>query len=189
MLCNVQHLLQSCSPQRRLALQAEEGPLQLRYFNYTDGAPVSIADWFHDLPSLPQWVNDLNTILSFVGIGVTLWVSRQVASIRRAYLARAQLPDLHKEMEEITRRMAKHLEAKPFVPQEFLGEMKVALETVTAAGRIVDRTDRATLNLVLRSLQLAVKGLPSWDSAWIHYTDVQRVTRSVGLIAQTLKWK
>ena len=66
------------------------------------------------MPSIiPQWIQDLNTVLGIAGFLITVIVMFQVASIRRSFKSRAILADLIKELQKTGSNLNVTLEGWP----------------------------------------------------------------------------
>jgi hypothetical protein len=138
----------------------------------------------------PQWVQNLNIVLSFLGFLLTVYVTVQVWRIRRQYTARGRLPDLIKDLRAKGSDLNSRLSGWPQHRNEFLGEIKVARELLGAARKLLGRSDATTV----RQIQTTLGDDAQWAAlddagAWNLYSDVQRAIVSLEQVSKDLNWK
>ncbi|WP_369064852.1 hypothetical protein [Burkholderia gladioli] len=136
----------------------------------------------------PQWAQDVNTGVSFLGFLLTLYVTWQVRNIRRQYAARGRLPDLIKEL------TAKGSELNTLIPNwpqdrnEVEGKIKVTVELLGVARKLLTRSDAGTVSRVHRKFRKTER-VTDQDQAWALYSDLQMAIASLEQIVKNLNWK
>lgn len=80
---------------------------------------------------IPQWIQDLNTVLGIVGFFITVIVMLQVRAIRKTFCAKARLPKVIADLSKAGSAFAKNLENWPANKNNGGAELK--------GSRVVDR--------------------------------------------------
>lgn len=137
---------------------------------------------------IPQWAQDVTTAASFLGFLLTLYVTWQVRSIRRQYAARVRLPDLIKELTAKGSELNTLIPSWPQHRNEVEGKIKVTMELLGAARKLLGRSDAGTVSRVHRKFSKAEE-VGDQDQAWGLYTDLQMAIASLEQIVKNLNWK
>lgn len=137
----------------------------------------------------PQWAQDINTGLSFLGFCLTLYVTFQVWSIRRQYMARGRLPDLISELEKKGSGLNAHLSAWPQKQNEFALDVKVSVVLLTTARKLLPRSEAATVREVEAKLGDAASRALTDKDAWELYGEIQRAIANLQQVSKNLNWK
>jgi hypothetical protein len=137
----------------------------------------------------PQWAQDVNTGLSFLGFCLTAYVTVQVWSIKRQYTARGRLPDLISELEKKGSELSAQLSVWPQKQNEFALTLKVSVVLLNTAGKLLPRSDAATLREVEAKLTKATSRVLTDKDAWDLYGDIQRAIANLQQVSKNLNWK
>lgn len=147
----------------------------------------------------PQWVQDLNTALSFfgflfttLGFALTIYVTYQVSHIRKHYLARGRLPSVVKDLEAIGSALSAHLANWPANEHAFNGQIQLTVPLLKTASRMVRRADGAEVRELARSLARKKKGANSAaadSDAWAMYYEVQKVVMALSQVVKNMDWE
>ncbi|HEY0884172.1 MAG TPA: hypothetical protein VGE20_02760 [Ramlibacter sp.] len=143
---------------------------------------------------LPQWLNDLNTVLGLVGFVITVVVLIQVASIRRSFRARARLPEIIKELQKTGSTLNGNLEAWPARKNDARAQIKVASSLIQSALPFVQGDVRKHIRDAHSKLAIATRSFDdarydSPDLAWDLYSDIQLIITSLNQSVRTLNWE
>jgi hypothetical protein len=138
----------------------------------------------------PQWAQDLNAVLTFLGFLLTVYVTVQVWSIKRQYTARGRLPGIIEDLSASGSELNTRLAAWPQRRQEFMGEVKVATELLATAAKLLGRSDKSTITEIQAKLASA-GSVATIDDAqgWDMYYDVQRAIVKLKQVSKDLNWK
>jgi hypothetical protein len=93
----------------------------------------------------PQWAQDLNTSLSFIGFAITVYVLVEVKRIKASFLARARLPELIRELSRVGSALNGNLGQWPGQRNEARGQIKIAATVLKATLAIVPGPERKEL--------------------------------------------
>lgn len=147
------------------------------------------------MPSaIPQWIQDLNTLLGVIGFFITVAVMWQVSSIRMSFRARARLPEIIKELEKVGTTLNSSLEGWPLRKNSARSQIKIAASLIQGALPFVSGAvrrkiviDQKKLVLAAREFDASMYDLP--DPAWDLYSDIQSVITSLKQSARNLNWE
>lgn len=142
----------------------------------------------------PQWAQDLNVGLSFVGFFITLWVLYDVRRIRASFVARARLPALMRDIAKAGSTLNGHLQQWPEQRNPALGQIKVAAALLKTSVTIAPKSERRHLSRIHRKLTLAVTRASASapldeEAAWDMYSDIQSCLTSLDQAVKNLKWE
>jgi len=147
------------------------------------------------LPSIiPQWLQDLNTVLGIAGFLITAIVMFQVAAIRRSFKSRAILPDLIKELQKTGSNLNVALEGWPARRNDARSHVKIGSALIESAIPLVNGDLKRNLKSTHLKLSMAAKEFDDAkyqdpDVAWDIYSDIQQSITSLGQFIRNLKWE
>lgn len=147
------------------------------------------------LPSaIPQWIQDINTGLSLLGFGITLYVLFEVKFIKSTFLSRARLPELIRDLEKAGSVLNGQLGQWPAQRNEALCQIKVAASLLKSASAMVPKTERDELLKTHEKLTGAAKNFSSQqaistDFVWDLYSDIQSSIASMTQVSKNNRWE
>lgn len=150
--------------------------------------PATLATIF------PQWIQDLNTGLSLIGFFVTIYVLVEVRRIKSAFLARARLPDLIKELSKAGSALNSHLGQWDSQRNEARGQIKIAATLIKSTLTMVPKPERTELERIQKKLvdaaqQFSDQGHSNVEAAWDLYSDIQSCITSLNQVTKNMKWE
>jgi len=145
----------------------------------------------------PQWAQDVNTAVSFVGslltaagFALTIYVTYQIRQIRRHYLARGRLPDVVKELETMGSILNTQLVNWPTQEHAFHGQVQLTVQLMKTAIKMLKRADGVEAREIARKLvRKKSNTTTSRDDAWKMYFDVQTVVMALSQVVKNMDWE
>lgn len=142
----------------------------------------------------PQWIQDLNTGLSLVGFFVTIYVLVEVRRIKCAFLARARLPDLIKELSKAGSALSSHLSEWDSQRNEARGQIKIAATLIKSALPMLPKSEKIELTRIQKKLVEAAQHFSeerrsSVEAGWDLYSDIQSCITSLNQVTKNMKWE
>lgn len=142
---------------------------------------------------IPQWLQDLNTVLGMVGFLITIAVMYQVSAIKRSFRSRARLPQIIKELQRAGSSLNETLADWPERKNDARAHLKVAASLLQATLPLLPRASRAALKLVHRKLVSSIRSFnevtfDSPDAAWDLYSDIQSSITHLNQAMRNLNW-
>lgn len=147
------------------------------------------------MPSvIPQWVQDINTGLSILGFGITLYVLFEIKLIKNTFLSRARLPEIIRDLESAGSTLSDQLGQWPSQRNEAICQIKVAASLLKSASFMVPTAERNELlkthkKLVGAAQSHSSKQPISTDSIWDLYSDIQSSIASMTQISKNNRWE
>lgn len=147
------------------------------------------------MPSaIPQWIQDMNTGLSLLGFGITLYVLFEVKFIKNTFLSRARLPELIRDLEKAGSVLNGQLGQWPSQRNEALCQIKVAASLLKSASAMVPKTEREELLKTHKKLTDAAQSFSSQqgisiDFVWDLYSDIQSDIASMTQVSKNNRWE
>jgi hypothetical protein len=143
---------------------------------------------------IPQWIQDVNTVLGIVGFFITVIVMFQVRSIRQSFRAKARLPKIIEDLNKAGSALSKNLGNWPANKNDGGAQVKVAASLIASAIPLVPRASRRSLSITHDKLSNAVRDFSSaaYDdpsSAWDLYGDILSILAGLNQIEQNLIWE
>ncbi|MEI8573038.1 hypothetical protein U737_05150 [Methylomonas sp. LW13] len=144
---------------------------------------------------LPQWIIDISSISSIIGLIITIFLFFEARTIRRSFLRRARLPTITKELEKATSEISNRLKTwstneRPAL--EMFAKVKALLENIKTKLPI---EEQKKINEFLRKLQprkyMVFKSSISEiteDKGWSLYTDLNTVVTSLQQLVKDSQW-
>ncbi|OQW75286.1 MAG: hypothetical protein BVN35_09325 [Proteobacteria bacterium ST_bin11] len=144
---------------------------------------------------LPQWIIDISSISSIIGLIITIFLFFEARTIRRSFLRRARLPTITKELEKATSEISNKLKTwstneRPAL--EMFAKVKALLENIKTKLPI---EEQKKINEFLRKLQprkyMVFKSSISEiteDKGWSLYTDLNTVVTSLQQLVKDSQW-
>lgn len=142
----------------------------------------------------PQWIQDLNTSFSLIGFFVTIYVLVEVRRIRSAFLARARLPDLIKELSKAGSALNSHLGQWESQKNEARGQIKIAATLIQATLTMLPKPEKTEMERIQKKLVDATQHFPderhsNVEAAWDLYSDIQSCITSLNQVTKNMKWE
>jgi hypothetical protein len=142
----------------------------------------------------PQWAQDLSTGLSLIGFFITVYVLVEVRRIKSAFLARARLPDLIKELSKAGSALNTHLGQWEKQRNEARGQIKIAAALIKSALVMLPKPEKIALTLIHKKLVDAAQDFPdekysNIDAGWDLYSDIQSCITSLNQVTKNMKWE
>lgn len=144
---------------------------------------------------LPQWLIDLSTVMGALGFLVTLYVWREVRTIRRSFRMRARLPELIRALQRSGSALNEVLIGGwDSGKNEAFSQLKSAAVLLKTAAAFLPWSERKALLAVHKRLLRATRSgdgpryLKSSDG-WDLYGDIQSCITTLQQVAQNLKWQ
>lgn len=142
----------------------------------------------------PQWAQDLNTGLSFLGFLITAYTLYEVTRIKVSFLARARLPDIIKELSEKGSALNSILGAWPEKKNEARSHIKVSATLLKSALPMLGKEEKAEISKIHEKLFSAAKcfsdpNYPNTDEAWDIYSDIQSCITTLTQVSKNMKWE
>lgn len=144
--------------------------------------------------AFPQWVQDLNTGLSLIGFFITLYVLYEVKNIKCAFLARARLPELIKELSKAGSALNASLADWPTKRNEARGQVKIAATLLKSSFGMLPKPEKNELTQIQLKLVDAARTFSNQEYdrvevAWDIYSDIQSSITSLNQVAKNMKWE
>ena len=139
---------------------------------------------------------DFSAISSIIGLGVTIFLLVEARAIRKSFLRRARLPNVTRELSELTSEISSRLknwsgDEKPVI--ESFARIKGLLENLKPK---LPTEQQKQVDDFLRKLQprkylLLKAGLSelSEDKAWSLYADLNTVVTSLAQLVEDSRWE
>lgn len=142
----------------------------------------------------PQWVQDLNTGFSLIGFFVTVYVLVEVRRIKSAFLARARLPDLIKELSKAGSILSSHLGQWDTKRNEARGQIKIAATLIKSTLVMLPKPEKGELERIQKKLVDAAQHFSdekylNVEVAWDLYSDIQSCITSLNQVTKNMKWE
>lgn len=147
------------------------------------------------MPSaIPQWIQDIETGLSLLGFGITLYVLFEVKFIKNTFLSRARLPELIKDLQKAGSVLNGQLDQWPAQRNEALCQIKVAASLLKSASTMLPKSEREELLKTHKKLTSAAQSFSSQqplstDSIWDLYSDIQSSIASMTQVSKNNRWE
>lgn len=144
--------------------------------------------------NIPQWIQDINTIFGVVGFFITLYVMREVRSIRNSFRSRARLPEIVKDLEGVGSAFNKNLGDWPALKNHARSQIKDAATLVNLSTSLLAKNSPVNLKLIDKKLSLAVVNFDNGkyddaNAAWDLYSDIQSSITMLKQAVQSIKWE
>ncbi|MCX8516796.1 MAG: hypothetical protein ORN29_01750 [Rhodoferax sp.] len=142
----------------------------------------------------PQWAQDLNTGLSFVGFLITAYTLYEIKRIKASFMARARLPDIIKELGKNGSSLNTILGTWPSQRNEARSHIRVSATLLNSALPMLEGADKKELSKIQEKLSSAAKGFsdpdyPNHDEAWDIYADIQSCITIITQVSKNMKWE
>jgi hypothetical protein len=142
----------------------------------------------------PQWAQDLNTGLSFIGFLITLYVLLEVKSIKNSFLRRARLPEVVKELSKVGSTLSSNLGQWPSQRNEVHCQIKVAASLLKSATKLLPKEEKKEVLQTQKKLKNAADDFnqPRFmqvDAVWDLYSDIQSAITSMNQLSKNIKWE
>ena len=142
----------------------------------------------------PQWAQDLSTGFSLIGFFITAYVLVEVRRIKSAFLARARLPDLIKELSKAGSALNIHLGQWEKQRNEARGQIKIAAALIKSALTMLPKPEKSELELIHKKLVDAAQHFSdeeysNIDAGWDLYSDIQSCITSMNQVTKNMKWE
>lgn len=147
------------------------------------------------MPSaIPQWIQDMETGLSLLGFGITLYVLFEVKFIKNTFLSRARLPELIKDLQKAGSVLNGQLDQWPAQRNEALCQIKVAASLLKSASTMLPKSERKELLKTHKKLTSAAQSFSSQqplstDFIWDLYSDIQSSIASMTQVSKNNRWE
>lgn len=144
---------------------------------------------------IPQWMIDISTVSSIIGLIVTIFLFFEARTIRKSFLRRARLPAITKDLSKATSDISSSLKSwstdkKPTL--EMFATVRGLLENIKAK---LPNEEQKNINGFLRKLQprkyMVLKSSLSEiteDKAWNLYADLNTVVTRLQQLVKDSKW-
>jgi hypothetical protein len=144
--------------------------------------------------NIPQWLQDLDTVLGLVGFIITVALMFQVRTIKRSFLSRARLPVLIKDLEKAGTTLNGHLANWPQRKNHARTQIKIAATLVRSAAQLLPAGDRKSIEETHLKLDVSAKTFGDVrfddpDVAWDLYSDIQSTISTLTQSARNLNWE
>jgi hypothetical protein len=140
----------------------------------------------------PEWLTNINSVISIVGFIVNVVVFLQVASIRRSFSARARLPELIGDLTKSASELSASLNGWPNTCLDVRTQLKVAESTIKTAKRVLPRDVRGSLGPLYKGLKAIAKSVSPTtdvDKIWSCYSEMLGAITSMEQHLKNIKWK
>lgn len=141
----------------------------------------------------PQWAQDLNTGLSFLGFCITVYVMLEVRFIKKSFLRRARLPEVIETLTITARELNDYLKQWPEQEKEVICQIKIAASLLRKAKEIVPNEDKQEIQKLLSRLEACSSTSPntqlSENFCWHLWADIRSVVTSMEQLSKNLKWE
>lgn len=145
----------------------------------------------------PQWAQDLNTLVSFISFGISLYVAFGIRAIKRKFLARTRLPKITKDIQQAASSLNRHMNSLPHQYGDAVTEIKRALELMRAASKLVNYSECREINTHIKRITRkvetqAIKKDPRLELSQreivVIYGDIQAGMVAIQQIEQNSQW-
>lgn len=142
----------------------------------------------------PQWAQDLNTGLSFLGFLISAYTLYEVKRIKASFLARARLPDIIKELSEAGSALNTILGKWPKQRNEARGYIKVSATLLKSALPMLVGEEKKEISKIQEKLSVAANNFsnpnyPNTNEAWDIYSDIQSCLTTLTQVSKNMKWE
>jgi len=141
---------------------------------------------------LPNWIKDIETILSLFGLVITISVLFKVEGIRKNFLRRARMPDIHKSLSSTSSKYNESLNDWPSLYKDAHFELITAQTLLRVAVSMTKRSDSPEIHSAHKSIKSAIKkfkSTTSYDEAWRLYVDMQSAMTAMNQLKRNMKWE
>lgn len=141
----------------------------------------------------PQWIQDINTGLSILGFFITIYVLIEVRHIKSAFLARARLPDLIKELSKTGSALNSDLDNWEHQKNKARSQIKVAATLIQSALAMLPKQERTAVARLQKKMLNATQHFSdekylTLDIAWDLYSDIQSCITTLSQVSKNMKW-
>lgn len=142
----------------------------------------------------PQWAQDLNTGLSFLGFLITAYTLYEVTRIKASFLAKVRLPDIIKELTKTGSTLNATLITWPQKRNEAISQIKISATLLKSAIPMLSGVEKKEISRIEKRLALAAKkftnpSYPNTEEAWDIYSDIQSCLTSLTQVSKNMKWE
>ncbi|MEJ8675690.1 hypothetical protein [Chromobacterium amazonense] len=142
----------------------------------------------------PQWIQDLNTGVSFIGFGITIYVLIEVRSIKNSFLRKARLPEVIRDLSKAGSALSSTLSGGVSQRNESHCQIKIAASLIKSTIRILPKEEKEEIVRVYSKLATAASDinyprLSNEDALWDLYSDIQSAISSMKQLVKNLKWE
>lgn len=143
-----------------------------------------------------QWLSDIGSISSIIGIIVTFFLFLEARKIRNSFLRRARLPEVIKDLTETNRKISKHLKEWGDESREGIHQLLIARELIENLKPKLPEIERKKCTAYVQKLQ--VRRLLffrsdilviSTDKAWELYSGLSGLITMLEQLQKDSKWE
>lgn len=144
---------------------------------------------------MPQWLTDIASLSSIVGLVISIFVLIEAKKIRKSFLRRARLPEIMKELTQANNGLSKHLkdwnEGKRFGIEQ-LSIAKGLLENLEEKLPDKERKKVKVFCQKLETKRMFFFAIPitniEEEQAWEFYTQLTGLITSLEQLSKDSKW-
>jgi hypothetical protein len=149
----------------------------------------------------PQWVQDLNTGLSLLGVLVTLAsfiitliVFFEVKDIKNSFRRKAILPEITRDLSKTASSLSSSLGSWPEQKYEVISQIKIAISLLKSAKKILPKEEAQEIEKLILKLDRAVNASgdsrsPEAEAAWDLYSDIRSAVTTMEQLSKNTKWE
>lgn len=144
---------------------------------------------------LPQWLTDIGSVSSVIGLFVTIFLFIEARKIRNSFLRRARLPTVTRELSKITSQISKSLKNWDQDKSLALEKFAKVKGLISNIKKKLPSEEQKQINEFLSKLQptkyfifqSSISDI-NLDMAWNLYTDLNTVVTTLEQLIEDSKW-
>lgn len=152
------------------------------------------------MSSFPSWINDLASLSSIMGLGVTGWLLYEAKKLRDSFLMKARLPELTKSLSSIASNILTSIKDWDNSKSNILSNLskcKSILNNINS--KIHDKNIKNDIIALQNKLEKKKKFIffnqkielteLDKDDIWNIYSDINLVLEGLQQFSEDLRWK
>ena len=147
------------------------------------------------MTKIPSWINDIASISSIVGLGISIYLLIAIKNIKKSFLRRARLPEIVIELTVVHKDLFNNL-------KDWNNESKLGIEKIKISMGIFENlrtklpdAERKLVNQYLKKLRpkkylfftTTIKNIES-DAAWDLYSDLSGLITCLNQLKEDSRW-
>ena len=144
---------------------------------------------------LPNWLQDIETVLSIFGFIITLILLAEAKKIRASFLRRARIPEMIEELKSTSQIMSKNINNWNKQKRSFIEQALIAKGILENLKEKLVNSEKKKVNLFLSKLKpkkwfifdMTLSNLKE-DEAWAIYAEFSALITSLVQHEKDSKW-
>jgi len=144
---------------------------------------------------LPDWVQNIASVSSILGLGLTVWLLVEAKKIRNSFLRRARLPEVIKELSKANNKISKHLGNWSTEEREGIKQFTIAKELLESLQQKLPDIEKKKVTIYTQTLEIrryfflkSTISEATEDEAWKLYTGLSGIITSLNQLQKDSRW-